>query len=100
MDIEGYELRALRSGQALLRSGRVKLLNPEVRHRWNGKTGGCTENEVDAFLADFGYRKVFVYNHYPSSQPRCDLPVGRAKPPSPVHSIYWTIFGRDAVCAR
>lgn len=68
MDIEGYELKALQSGMELLRSGRVKLINLEVRPRWNGKSGGCTELEIDEFLAGFGYSKIFVYNHYPQSR--------------------------------
>lgn len=68
MDIEGYELKVLQSGRELLKSGRVDLLNLEVRPRWNGKEGGCTEGEIDDFLAQFGYQKVFVYNHYPESR--------------------------------
>jgi len=68
MDIEGYELKALRSGSKLLSSGRVKLINLEVRPRWNGKSAGCTEQEIDEFLHPYGYRKVFVYNHYPQSR--------------------------------
>lgn len=68
MDIEGYELKALRSGSELIRSGSVKLINLEVRPRWNGKSGGCTESEIDEHLAGFGYKKIFVYNHYPQSR--------------------------------
>ncbi|MFA1621231.1 FkbM family methyltransferase [Rhizobium mongolense] len=67
MDIEGYELKALKSGAALLSSGRVQLLNLEVRSSWNGKNGGCTEAEIDDYLSSFGYSKVFSYNHYRSS---------------------------------
>jgi FkbM family methyltransferase len=68
MDIEGYELKALSSGSALIRSGRVKLINLEVRPRWNEKSEGCTESEIDNHLAKFGYKKIFVYNHYPQSR--------------------------------
>lgn len=67
MDIEGYELKALKSGSALLASGRVQLLNLEVRSKWNGKDGGCTEMEIDELLSEYGYNKVFSYNHYRSS---------------------------------
>lgn len=67
MDIEGYELKALESGRALLASGRVQLLNLEVRSKWNGKDAGCTEMEIDEFLSTYGYTKVFSYNHYRSS---------------------------------
>lgn len=68
MDIEGYELIALKSGNELLSSGRVKLLNLEVRPRWNNKSSGCTEAEIDDHLAHYGYKKLFVYNHYSSSR--------------------------------
>jgi len=67
MDIEGYELKALKSGKKLMRSGRVKLLNLEVRRKWNNKSEGCTEAEIDRELAKYNYKKIFVYNHYPQS---------------------------------
>jgi len=68
MDIEGYELNALQSGTKLLQSGRVKLLNLEVRPRWNHKPDGCTEAEIDDLLSTFRYKKIFVYDHHPSSR--------------------------------
>jgi len=67
MDIEGYELEALRTGPQLLSSGRIRWINLEVRSRWNFKKDACTESEIDEFLAGYGYRKVITYNHYPSS---------------------------------
>lgn len=67
MDIEGYELNALKSGKNLISSGRVKILNLEVRSEWNGKKNGCTEFQIDNYLNSVGYEKKFVYNHYPLS---------------------------------
>lgn len=68
MDIEGYELKALRSAPRMLVSGKIKWLNIEVRNRWNNKSNACTESEIDRFLEIYGYKKIFSYNHYPSSR--------------------------------
>lgn len=66
MDIEGSELDALKSGFSLLRSGRVRWINLEVREvpSWEG---GCSSSEIDEFLVGAGFKKVASYNHHPKS---------------------------------
>ena len=66
IDIEGAELDALKSGEELMRSGRVRWINLEVRPEapW---LGGCTDAEVDTFLTYLGYRKVIEYNTHKNS---------------------------------
>jgi FkbM family methyltransferase len=62
MDIEGYELKALKSGQNLLKSGRVKFINLEVRKE---KTEFFpTKEEIDIFLINFNYTKLKDYNFH------------------------------------
>jgi FkbM family methyltransferase len=64
MDIEGAELMALQSGDNLLKSGRVKWINLEVRENppWNG---GCKASEIDVHLTELGYEKATEYNKHP-----------------------------------
>lgn len=69
MDIEGGELEALRSGEALLRSHRVRWINLEER-TLTGETplGWCTGNELKSFLEAFGYVRAWEYNRHRGHQ--------------------------------
>lgn len=63
MDIEGYELQALRTGTKLLASGRVKVINLEERLLPGGH-GWTDRYELRDFLNSFGYRRASEYNRH------------------------------------
>lgn len=54
LDIEGAELHALRGGAKLLESGRVRWILCEVSDKPR-RDGEPTADELDAYLAQFGY---------------------------------------------
>jgi len=61
MDIEGSELAALQGGRRLMRSGRVKWINLEVREA--GRVAGeAGEAEIAEALEEYGYRRALAYN--------------------------------------
>lgn len=62
MDIEGMELEALRSGERLLRSGRVITINLEARTTPLAE-GWTTENELSNYLEPLGYKPAVHYNN-------------------------------------
>lgn len=70
LDIEGSELEALRGAWRLLQS-RVVLINAEVRATPKFQSA-CSEAEVDAFLAAFGFAKTLVYNRHTGDDPHHD----------------------------
>jgi FkbM family methyltransferase len=70
-DVEGAELEALRGAWELLRSGAVAVLNLEVRPAPLAP-GACSEADVSAFLAGFGYAQVMKYNTHGGGDPHAD----------------------------
>lgn len=69
MDIEGYELRALRTGMELLKSGRVRWINLEERTaNTKAPDGWCKPAVLDRFLTEMGYVRVCSYNRHPGHQ--------------------------------
>jgi len=62
-DIEGMELRMLKSGPTLLSSGRVKWINLE-EHLDNPKAN----KKVDKLLTKFDYSREVEYNKHPNHQ--------------------------------
>jgi FkbM family methyltransferase len=62
MDIEGYELKALKSGKSLLSSRRVKIINLEVRR--DKIDDWPTKEEIEFFLRKYNYRKLSEYNFH------------------------------------
>lgn len=63
MDIEGSELIALKGAKNLLKSGKIRWINLEVRDYPN-RPGACTKAEIDRFLIPFGYHEKLQYNHH------------------------------------
>jgi FkbM family methyltransferase len=63
MDIEGSELAALRGGVSLLRSGRIRWINLEVRSKPPAAMWPA-DHEIERFLEEFGYYKVQEYNDH------------------------------------
>jgi FkbM family methyltransferase len=62
MDIEGYELKALKSGKSLLSSRRVKIINLEIRR--DKIDDWSTKEEIEFFLRKYNYRKLSEYNFH------------------------------------
>lgn len=71
MDIEGAELAALRSGEKLLRSKRVRWINLEARENppWEK---GCKGSDIENYLLGLGYKKIIEYNKHPKVG-HCDI---------------------------
>lgn len=67
MDIEGAELEAIEGGGELLRSGRVKWINVELRSTLIAM-GEAGENQVEEALQNLGYVLVKKYNHQKTHQ--------------------------------
>lgn len=66
MDIEGYEIEALKTGIHLLESGRLDWVNLEViRGKAPRENGAPNEHDVDRFLRDRSFVKVTDYNRHP-----------------------------------
>ena len=64
MDIEGSELIALKSGEKLLKSGRVNTINLEVRDEVRGMEGEWpTADEIEEYLNSVGFIKAMDYNN-------------------------------------
>ena len=63
MDIEGYELSALKTGHQLLNSKRVKIINLECRNDYHGKQINDFV-EICAFLKSKNYYHNFSYNFH------------------------------------
>lgn len=70
-DVEGAELEALRGAWKLLQTGVIVLCNLEVRTAPLGP-GACTEADVNAFLAGFGFVQTIKYNVHGGSDPHAD----------------------------
>jgi FkbM family methyltransferase len=69
MDIEGYELSALRSGPRLLASNRVRWINLEERRGGDQPAEGwCDPKALHEFLCQSGYSRVAEYNRYSTHQ--------------------------------
>ncbi|MEX2139800.1 MAG: FkbM family methyltransferase [Pirellulales bacterium] len=69
MDVEGYELSALRSGRRLLESGRLRWINLEERRGGDRPAEGwCDPQELHEFLCSNGYVRVADYNRYSTHQ--------------------------------
>lgn len=68
MDIEGFELQALRSGEKLMASGRVRWLNLEERLSPGPHPEWTDRHELDAFLRDHGYTRMCDYNRHGTHQ--------------------------------
>ena len=67
MDIEGYELKALKSGIDLLRSKRVKLINLEVsKTRKKLISFFPSEDEINNYLEKKNFTKIIDYNFHSS----------------------------------
>lgn len=65
MDIEGYELKALKSGMDLLRSKRVKLINLEVsKTRKDLIPSYPRDDEIHNFLVKQNFAKIIDYNFH------------------------------------
>ena len=62
MDIEGWELRALKSGKDLIKSGRCKLINLEVRNKRTHKDA-CIYNEIHEFMINNNFQFLSAYNY-------------------------------------
>jgi len=62
MDIEGSELIALKSGEELLKSGRVHTINLELRDKPEIE-GWPTATEITEYLSTIGFKKAVDYNN-------------------------------------
>lgn len=60
MDIEGAELEALKGGNKLLGSGRVKWIDMEVSHEIR-RVGDPSEDDLCTYLKDFGFSIKYSY---------------------------------------
>jgi len=68
LDIEGSELKVLKSGVNLLKSNRVRWINLEERRPGHEKPGWCTSEEVRKYLRDLGYIRLKEYNKHKTHQ--------------------------------
>jgi FkbM family methyltransferase len=64
MDIEGMELEALKTGERLLESHRVRWINLEERIGENVPEGWCTSEQLTEYLDFYGYSRVREYNRH------------------------------------
>ena len=64
MDIEGSELIALKTGEELLSSGRVRAINLEVRSDTRGHKEWPTAREIRTWLEERGWTLSDKYNNH------------------------------------
>lgn len=61
LDLEGWEYNALLGADRLLRSGRVELINVEVRYSLDGRSDVPSNEDLRALLTGYGYEHCVTW---------------------------------------